>query len=128
MASIIRGCKAVNPYKKEFGILLDRPKILLPELKRLIQEACKIAQLPFVIEHRERHHWLNQAINREILQWIADYWEEYHELFTQIAVNQRPAVKFSADQRRADNYKESEFTDDSTMGRNLLCDLTLSKY
>jgi hypothetical protein len=45
-------------------------------------------------------------------QWIAGHREEYHELFTQIAVNQRPAVKFSANQRGADNYKASEFADD----------------
>jgi hypothetical protein len=78
---------------------------LLPELKLLIQETCKIAQLPFVIEDGEGHHGLNRATKKEMLQWIADHWEEYHELFTQIAVNQRPTVKFSTDQRRADSYK-----------------------
>jgi hypothetical protein len=85
---------------------------LLPELKLLIQEACTITQLPFVIEDGERHHGLNRATNREMLQWIADHWEEYHELFPQIAVSQRPAVKFSADQRRAYRSKASEFADD----------------
>jgi hypothetical protein len=112
MGSVIGGRKAVNPYEKELGILLDRPKILLPELKLLIQEACKIAQLSFVIENGERNHGLNRATKREMLPWIADHWEEYHELFTQIAVNQRPAVKFSADQRRADSYKAGKFAGD----------------
>jgi hypothetical protein len=107
-----RGHKAVSPYEKELGILLDRPKILLPELKLLIQEACKIAQLPFVIQDGERHHGLNRAIKRERLQCIADHWEQYYELFTEMAENERPAVKFSADQRGADSYKASEFADD----------------
>jgi hypothetical protein len=111
MASVIRGRKVVNPYEKKLGILFDRPKILLPELKLLIQETCKIAQF-FVIEDGERHHGLNRATKGEVLQWIADHWEKYHELFTQIAVNRRPAVKFSADPRRADSHKASEFADD----------------
>jgi hypothetical protein len=112
MASVIWGRKAINPYEKELRTLLDRPKILLPELKLLIQEACKIAQLPFVIEDGEQHHGLNRATKREMLQRIADHWEEYHELFIQIAVNQRLAAKFSADQRWADSYKASKFADD----------------
>jgi hypothetical protein len=127
MASVI-GRKAVNPYEKELGILLDRPKILLPELKLLTQEACKIAQPVFVTEDGERHHELNRPTKMEMPQWSADSWEKYHELFTQIAVNQGPAVKFSADQRRADSYKASEFADDETMGRDLLCDLAVPRY
>jgi hypothetical protein len=65
-----------------------------------------------MIEDGERHHMLNRATKREMLQWIADHWEEYPKLFAQIAVNQRPAVKFSADQRRADSSKASEFAYD----------------
>jgi hypothetical protein len=45
-------------------------------VKLLIQEACKITQLPFVIENGERHHGLNRATKREVLQWIAGHWEE----------------------------------------------------
>jgi hypothetical protein len=112
MESVIGGRKTVSTYEKELWILLDRPKIVLPELKLLIQEARKIAQLPFVIEDGERHHGLNRATKTEMLQWIADHWEEYHERFTQIAVNQRPAVKFSAGQRRAQSYKARAFADD----------------
>jgi hypothetical protein len=112
LASVIGDRRAINPYEKELGILLDQPKILLPELKLLIQEVCKITQLPFVIEDGEQHHGLNRETKREMLQWITDHWEDYHELFTQIAVNQRPAVKFSADQSREDSYKASEFADD----------------
>jgi hypothetical protein len=64
MASVIGVCRAVNPYEKELERLLDQPKILLPELKLLIQEACKIVQPPFVIEDGERHHGLNRATKR----------------------------------------------------------------
>jgi hypothetical protein len=71
---------------------MDRPRILLTELKILIEEACTVAHLRFLIEDGDRHHTLNGATTREMLQWIADHWENYHELFPQIAVTQRTAL------------------------------------
>jgi hypothetical protein len=51
-----------------------------------------------MIEDRDRHDTLNRATKREMLERIADHWENYHELFTQIAVTQRTAPGFAADQ------------------------------
>jgi hypothetical protein len=91
---------------------MDRRSILLTELKMLIEEACTAAHLRFMIEDRDRHHTLNPATKREMLQWIADHWENYHELFARIAVAQKTTLSLTADQRWADRYRSGEFTDD----------------
>jgi hypothetical protein len=112
MAGVIARRKAINPYEKELGTLMDRPRILLTELKVLIEEALTAAHLRFMIEDSDRHHTLNRATKREMLQWIADHWENYDELFTQITVTQRTTLSFAADQRRPGSYKSSGFADD----------------
>jgi hypothetical protein len=84
--------------------------MLLAELKLLIQEACKNAQFLFVIEDGERDHGLNWVTNREMLQWIADHWEKYHELFTQMAVNHRSSFPpINVGQRAT---RQANFADD----------------
>jgi hypothetical protein len=47
---------------------MDRPRILLTELKMLIEEACTVAGLRFLIEDGGRYPILNQAARREMLQ------------------------------------------------------------
>jgi hypothetical protein len=82
MAGVMGGHKAINPHEKELGALIDRPRILLTALKILIEEASTAAHLRFMIEDGDRHHLLHRATKREVLQWIIDHWENYHELFT----------------------------------------------
>jgi hypothetical protein len=86
---------------------MDRSMILLTELKKLIKEACTVSHFRFMIEDGDRHCTLNRATKREILQWIADHWENYHELFTQTAVTPRTVLSFAADSCPANSYRVS---------------------
>jgi hypothetical protein len=72
-AGAMRGRKAINPYEKELGALTDRSIILLTELKILIEEACTIAHLRFMIKDGDRHYTLNRVAKWEMLQWSSDH-------------------------------------------------------
>jgi hypothetical protein len=67
LAGVIGGRKTINRYEKEFGASMDRPKILVTDLKMLIKEACAVAHLRFMIKDCDRHHILNRATKQEMV-------------------------------------------------------------
>jgi hypothetical protein len=96
MAGVIGGHKATNPDERKLGAFMNQPRILLVELKMFIEAVYTVTHLRFMIKEADQHHTLNLTTKREMFQWIADHWENFHELFTQIAVTQKTTLSFAA--------------------------------
>jgi hypothetical protein len=76
----------VNPVGQTLGRLLGLPRILVPDLRIVIMEVCSTEGICF---ETPKSHNLNQDTKKEMLDWIADQWEEYQHAFILITAQQK---------------------------------------
>jgi hypothetical protein len=78
------GRTSFDPIEQHLGAFLGQPLVLSEELKLLVVQLCKVADVRF-----EGSHALNRSIKREVLEWIGENWDTLGETVTTIAANPR---------------------------------------
>jgi hypothetical protein len=92
LAGVVDG-RRQNPIERELSRLLGlHHRILVPELRIVIMEVCQRVRIDFATAHS---HNLNRATKKDMLDWIAEQWEEYQEAFIAITAKQKAALDLS---------------------------------